>query len=175
MGSTGKKQTFLGWRKMILCHFKTSWVYCSATKSGNFRTKKNLKVDMLNKLMAAVCILGKTSLYLSFNKWVLWSSYLWKDICFSKKKIRQGHLPFTPGIPQSGIEQHTRAFLRLYLAVKKNTHKSHHPYMDSKITPENMPGTKQKQRTRQRKKAANKDWENKQAEHAGVQGYLSSV
>lgn len=40
MGSTGKKQTFLGWRKMILCHFKTSWVYCSATKSGNFRTKK---------------------------------------------------------------------------------------------------------------------------------------
>lgn len=40
---------------------------------------------------------------------------------FLNKKIRQGHLAFTPGIPQSGIEQHTWAFLRLHLAAKKYT------------------------------------------------------
>lgn len=62
-----------------------------------------------------------------------------------------------------------------YIWQLKNIHRSHHPYMYSKITPENMPGTKQEQRTRQRREAANKDCKNKQAEHPGDQGYLSLV
>lgn len=45
--------------------------------------------------------------------------------------------------------------------------------MYSKITFANMSWTKQKQRTRQKKKVAKKGWKNKQAKHTVDPGYLS--
>lgn len=62
---------------------------------------------MLNKLIATVCTLGKISFYLRFQQVSFVMLLFMEREYFLNKKIRQGHLAFTPGIPQSGIEQHT--------------------------------------------------------------------
>lgn len=117
MGSSRKMRAFLGRRKMqlfLLYHFKTSWSHTAATP-GNFRANQSnwhaAGSDGRGLHTQEEPFLSETSPS-EFVK--LLQAFLERQYSLNKK-VTPSHL--APIASQSGTEQCTRAFLRLYLAV----------------------------------------------------------